>query len=415
MPNHQNMRQNYSGVCQLTLDRNRYPESEFQAIAPVSRTAVAVGLEKSLLPLSPRVISVIIPAHNAATELPRCLASVLSQEHNELEVLVIDDGSQDETYSICKAFAAQDDRVRVFRIEHSGPSAARNHGLEEARGAFVCFVDADDYLEKAALTTLYDNLHAAQSDLAIGGFSRRGEGGELIEDVRQLHATCVLEGDEVVTQACRYLEAPNRHVLFAYSWGRLFKTHIIQANGIRFDSRLRTYEDVAFNFCYLRHVQRLSYTPLLLYTHVIHSTASSATFVFDNNPERLFGFPSALENIATFLYATMPRAAVDRKVGHAYVVLTIIQLVRICSQWRRCRKTVVRNFVAALTRDRNLLENLAHYRPKAKDSRLVPLLIRAHLPWLLICLCRFKAWRRYSGRPTARSPSQPNTPQAPAY
>jgi glycosyltransferase involved in cell wall biosynthesis len=350
-------------------------------------------------PLRPNLISVIIPAHNAAAYISRCLASVVSQDFSEVEVLIIDDGSQDETHALCKQLMAKDRRVQVFSVEHGGPSSARNHGLERASGEFVCFVDADDYLEKGALTTLHGSLRDAQADLAVGAFCRRNEQGDFLEEVFHFRKPTVLEKPDLVTQACRYLEAPNRSLLFAYSWGRLFKLGIIKTNQMRFDISLRTYEDVAFNFAYLRYTKRISYEPSNVYNHVVRSAMSSATFAFGNAPERLFGFQSALDSASRFLRDATADDVIDQKVGHAYVVLTIIQLVRLCGQWCRSNRIALRNFVASIARDPRLRANLVHYRPNGTDSRLVPLFLKARLPLLIIWVCRYKAWRRYRRQP----------------
>lgn len=92
-------------------------------------------------------ISVIIPVYNVARYLPQCLDSVLSQDHQDLEVLLIDDGSTDDSGSICDRYAARDPRVRVIHQKNAGAAAAKNAGLRIATGEYLSFVDSDDYLE----------------------------------------------------------------------------------------------------------------------------------------------------------------------------------------------------------------------------------------------------------------------------
>lgn len=93
------------------------------------------------------MVSVIIPVYNKEQYLERCLDSVLSQTFRDLEVLLIDDGSTDQSASICESYARKDPRVRVIRRENGGASAARNTGIEEAQGEYIGFVDADDWIE----------------------------------------------------------------------------------------------------------------------------------------------------------------------------------------------------------------------------------------------------------------------------
>lgn len=93
------------------------------------------------------LISVIIPVYQVADYLPECLDSVLSQDHRNLEVILIDDGSKDDSGTICDRYAAADDRVKVIHQKNSGAAAAKNAGLRIATGEYLSFVDSDDYLE----------------------------------------------------------------------------------------------------------------------------------------------------------------------------------------------------------------------------------------------------------------------------
>lgn len=96
-------------------------------------------------------VSIIIPVYNVAEYLPRCIESVLNQDGISLEVLLINDGSTDISGEICDEYAKKDDRIKVFHQENRGVSAARNKGIEESKGDWITFVDADDWIEKNSL------------------------------------------------------------------------------------------------------------------------------------------------------------------------------------------------------------------------------------------------------------------------
>ena len=100
------------------------------------------------------LISVIIPVYNVAAYLPQCLDSVLSQDYEALEVILIDDGSKDESGAICDAYAARDSRVRVIHQQNAGGAAAKNAGLRIATGEYLTFVDSDDWLEPDAYASM---------------------------------------------------------------------------------------------------------------------------------------------------------------------------------------------------------------------------------------------------------------------
>ena len=96
------------------------------------------------------VISVVVPVYNVADYLPACLDSILSQDYDALEVILIDDGSTDASGAICDDYAARDSRVRVIHQKNGGAAAAKNAGLRAAGGEYLSFVDSDDYLEPGA-------------------------------------------------------------------------------------------------------------------------------------------------------------------------------------------------------------------------------------------------------------------------
>jgi len=103
------------------------------------------------------LISVIVPVYNVAQYLPRCIESILAQTHSNIELILIDDGSSDESGAICDEYAAKDSRIITIHQENAGASASRNAGLDAANGEWIGFVDADDFID----ATMYEKLLAA--------------------------------------------------------------------------------------------------------------------------------------------------------------------------------------------------------------------------------------------------------------
>ena len=101
------------------------------------------------------MISVIVPAYNAAGTIKHCLNSLLDQDFADYEIIVIDDGSNDSTGDICKKYMQEQQNIRYIRQENAGPSAARNNGTQNAKGEYITFVDSDDYVGKHYLSKLY--------------------------------------------------------------------------------------------------------------------------------------------------------------------------------------------------------------------------------------------------------------------
>ena len=118
------------------------------------------------------LISVIVPVYKAEKYLDRCVRSILSKTYGNLEVILVDDGSPDQSGDLCDAFAAEDNRVRVIHQENGGVSAARNAGLDVMQGKYFCFVDSDDYVEREIIEKLHVALVHNNVDLAICGYKR---------------------------------------------------------------------------------------------------------------------------------------------------------------------------------------------------------------------------------------------------
>lgn len=116
-------------------------------------------------------ISIIIPVYNVEKYLERCLQSVCRQTYENLEILLIDDGSADGSGRICDQAAARDKRIRVWHTENKGPSAARNLGIDQASSEYLLFADSDDILAEDHVAFLYEQLKAEQADLSICGFT----------------------------------------------------------------------------------------------------------------------------------------------------------------------------------------------------------------------------------------------------
>ena len=115
-------------------------------------------------------ISVIVPVYNVEKYLTQCVESILSQDHSNLEVILIDDGSTDRSGEICDQFAARDSRVQVIHQKNAGAAAAKNAGLRIASGTYLSFVDSDDYLEPNAYGFMLKTLLDSRADAVEGSF-----------------------------------------------------------------------------------------------------------------------------------------------------------------------------------------------------------------------------------------------------
>ena len=117
------------------------------------------------------MVSVVVPVYNVGPYLRRCLDSIVGQTYADLEILLIDDGSTDESGAICDEYA-QDERVRVFHTENRGAARARNLGLSEAKGTYVIFLDSDDYFDSRLTETMVGTVERTGADMCVCGYER---------------------------------------------------------------------------------------------------------------------------------------------------------------------------------------------------------------------------------------------------
>ena len=129
------------------------------------------------------LISIVVPTFNGASYLNRCVLSLLEQTYKKTEIILVDDGSTDDTSLICEQFAERDSRVVVIHQKNAGVSAARNTGISNAKGDYVALVDGDDYISPQMIEKLYKRMVKDQADVAICGYKKVNEKGYKLGEV----------------------------------------------------------------------------------------------------------------------------------------------------------------------------------------------------------------------------------------
>ncbi len=212
------------------------------------------------------LITVMIPAYNAQKYIGRCIESLIEQTYKDIEILIVNDGSKDSTKSICEEFSQKDARVRLVNQENGGEGAARNTGLREARGKYLTFVDADDYVKEDFIERLHTNLVNNEAGLAICGFT------ELREDT-VLNET---SGDITIMNQEEGMEMLLREDSFkGYVWNKIFDLDIIRQNKLSFDVSLAVWTDVLFVFQYMIHIDKIVFDPTPEYYYIYLETSVS--------------------------------------------------------------------------------------------------------------------------------------------
>lgn len=287
----------------------------------------------------------------------------------------------------------------MVNAERQGPAATRNIGICGSKGSFMLFLDADDTLERTALSFLMANYDCFQPDLVISDFKNSGDIHTDSGHERFFRESRLLDRQQILDYVRCYLNKPNRFPLFVYSWGRLFKSSIIKDNRIFFDPSLRTFEDVDFNFRYLKYAKNLFFLKETLYNHRIYENYSSASMSLSDDPAGLFGFMQALNSVESYLNLAIEGDFVKKEVAHARINYTIIQLIRVCGQITKKNAHKIIYFVRKFIDKQEIRESLRFYSPSKGDSRIIPFLIKLKVVLPLVLFCKYKANKRYRKRP----------------
>lgn len=195
-------------------------------------------------------ISIIVPIFNAEFTIRRCIESVRNQFIADWELILVDDGSMDNSYLICQEYTQSDNRIKCIHIENSGVSVARNLGIEMATSTWVSFLDSDDYYGPDWLSWM-NNENIDDYDLIIQGFT-------VVEDGKQSIYNLIMSeiGTDIMENYLIQLEKYNYSPL-RMPWNKFYKREIIVANKIKFLEGLHIGEDFVFNMHYLAYVRKI--------------------------------------------------------------------------------------------------------------------------------------------------------------
>lgn len=202
-------------------------------------------------------VGILIPAYNIEKDIFRALDSCVAQTYKNLEIIVVDDGSEDQTYEVIKQYSQKDKRIKVFRQENSGVSSARNHALAMTNADYVVFLDSDDWLDNNAIEKYIQKLGEYKEKNALlasgryyieaGSFSR----SQPDSDVEEI----ILTSEEAL------LYVGQKKYNLRNAGYKLYSTDVIQRYGLHFDSEIRHGEDGLFVFEYLKVVDKFIYFP----------------------------------------------------------------------------------------------------------------------------------------------------------
>ena len=213
------------------------------------------------------LISIIVPVYKAEKYLKRCVDSLRNQTYTNLEIILVDDGSPDNSGKMCDTFAQEDSRIKVIHKENGGQSDARNVGIKNATGKYIGFIDSDDYIEKDMYEVLYNEIIQKDADISVVSNAMVRENGERING-SDSGCKYVYEGDEIIKQLLLHVTVKN------YAWDKLYKKELLDNTSFIIGI---CYEDVPFMYEVMSKAKKVTYYDSVKYYYVKHRESVSAT------------------------------------------------------------------------------------------------------------------------------------------
>ncbi len=220
------------------------------------------------------MISLIIPVFNAAKYLDQCLQSVVGQSYTDWECILVDDGSTDKSGEICDRWASVDARIKVIHQDNLGVSVARNRGIDNSQGEYICFVDSDDWVEASYLSDMLACLDDSNRLIISGIITEKEEGSHLVCPSKELLVQLTTG-----SQSSEWVDYIN---LFYGPFVKLYNRRVVVDNSLLFPEGQSLGEDMIFNLDYLSHIDEVLFIPKANYHYRIASGRSLST-MFRNN------------------------------------------------------------------------------------------------------------------------------------
>ena len=207
-------------------------------------------------------ISIIVPVYNVEPYLRKCIDSILAQTFTDFECILIDDGSPDNCPAICDEYAAKDSRIIVIHQKNAGVSAARNAGLDIARGEWIGFVDSDDWCDPGMFEFLLGNAEKHHADISICGIRQIKENGNIFIDQKKCPDLLMNSHDALIK-------------LFSYGYfagfsqNKLIKKRLFSYNDeiVRYDKNIHYHEDILLLFSLFKRAQKIFYSTRIFFNY----------------------------------------------------------------------------------------------------------------------------------------------------
>ncbi len=225
-------------------------------------------------------LSIVIPVYNASKSITAISSQILAQSFHDFELILVDDGSTDNTINVLRGIAKSDKRVIVRSKKNGGPSSARNSGLDKAQGKYVMFCDADDAIDGSIFVTMIREIEDSAADIVISGWQvdvRTNK--KLLRNYKTISPDRESIYGSEVERKTRIMQSIGENGQLYNLWNKIFRRDIIENHNLRFREDIHFGEDLIFSLQYFQYANKIELIPDALY----HYQTNSATSLFSTS------------------------------------------------------------------------------------------------------------------------------------
>lgn len=271
------------------------------------------------------LVTVVVPVYNVEKYLDRCIDSIVNQTYNNLEIILVDDGSPDNCPQMCDDWAKKDSRINVIHKKNAGLGMARNSGIEIATGQYIFFIDSDDYIDKYAVGKSVDTAMNSKSQVVMFGHSDFDDFGNIVP-LKMKTDKLYFEGIELINDLLPGLFVYDRG-LGVRTGNKMFSLDLLKENRLFFKSEREIIsEDAYFILEVFKFVNKVAILPESLYFYYRNPKSLTSTYREDRQEKNDYFLAKSLEKIKANNYPDCVAKAVKNRY-HFYTISALKQIM----------------------------------------------------------------------------------------
>lgn len=328
------------------------------------------------------LVSIVVPIYKVQNYIKKCVDTIINQTYENLEIILVDDGSPDTSGQIADRYAEMDSRVKVIHKENGGLSDARNAGLEVSKGDYICFIDSDDYIELNLIEKTLEIALAHDSDVVV--FS--------------LYNEVVDKNEEILLKDSVNINSNDSNSLISvigYAWNKLYRTSYLKLHNFKFQKGLSLVEDIVFNEKVLTNTKKINYLNIPLYHYLNRSRPTLVKQYYTNSFElHKLGF-NARKNVIYNLLGSNIKT-------QQLMAMSYINGIRFCcsNMFFYINNLQVKekyNNIKEMLNDELTLEHIQYFKPKNNLDKLVKIAIVLNSPAILFFMYKLRSFKKKAG------------------